>query len=124
MDAVAQALADPIRREILRMLREKPMNAGSIAAAFSVSRPAISRHLRVLRGARLVSDELLGRERAYRLTLGTLAELEAFLAELHAPSRWEQRLMALETEVQRVKLGRRRAQQTRMAQSCRKKETA
>ena len=107
MDAVAQALADPIRRDILRMLRDQPVNAGAIAEAFSVSRPAISRHLRVLREAGLVRDELIGRERAYRLTLGVLAELEAFLAELRAPSRWERRLMALETEVQRVKRKRR-----------------
>lgn len=109
MDAVAQALADPIRREILRMLRDQPLNAGEIAAAFTVSRPATSRHLRVLREAGLVSDELAGRERAYRLSLGGLAELEAFLAELHAPSRWERRLLALETEVHRVKRRRRRA---------------
>jgi len=53
MDAVAQALADPIRRQILRMLRDQPVNAGTIAGAFAVSRPAISRHLRVLREAGL-----------------------------------------------------------------------
>jgi len=112
MDAVAQALADPIRREILLMLRDRSLNAGEIAAAFSVSRPAISRHLRVLREAGLVSDEALGRERAYRLRLDALAELEAFLAELRAPSRWERRFMALETEVHRVKRGRGRSQAT------------
>jgi len=124
MDAVAQALADPIRREILRMLRDQPMNAGKIADAFPVSRPAISRHLRVLREAGLVSDEPIGRERAYRLTLETLAELEAYLAELHAPSRWERRFMALETEVHRVKRGGRRAPRTRERQHEKKKETA
>jgi DNA-binding transcriptional ArsR family regulator len=124
VDAVAQALADPSRREILRMLRGQPMNAGEIAGAFSVSRPAISRHLRVLREAGLVSDELIGRERAYSLTLEALAELEAFLAELHAPSRWERRLMALETEVHRVKRGRRRVAPTRVRQNYNRKESA
>ena len=109
MDAVAQALADPIRRDILRMLREGPLNAGAIARAFSVSRPAISRHLRVLREAQLVRDEQIGRERSYRLTLEPLTELEAFLAELRAPSTWERRLMALKTEVHRVRKQRRRA---------------
>lgn len=123
MDAVAQALADPIRREILLMLRDQPRNAGSIAGAFSVSRPAISRHLRVLREAGLVSDEVNGRERGYRLTLGALAELEAFIAELHAPSTWERRLMALETEVHRVKR-KRRPGVSRSGQNQRKKETA
>ena len=107
MDAVAQALADPIRRDILRMLRDRPLNAGVIAAAFSVSRPAISRHLRVLRDAGLVQDEASGRERAYTLTLDSLVELEAFLVELRAPSRWERRLLALETEVHRVQRQRR-----------------
>src|SRR5690606_27906175 len=57
VDAVVQALADPIRREILLMLAKSPMNAGEIAATFSVSRPAVSRHLRVLREAGWVSDE-------------------------------------------------------------------
>lgn len=106
MDAVAQALADATRREILRMLRGCSMNAGEIAGAFAVSRPAISRHLRVLREAGLVGDEWIGRERVYTLTLDGLGELEAFLAELREPSRWERRLMALGTEVQRVKRDR------------------
>ena len=103
MDAVAHALADAVRRDILRMLRDQPVNAGRIAAAFSVSRPSVSRHLRVLREAGLVRDEPSGRERVYRLTPDTLAELEAFLFELRAPGPWERRLMALETEVHRVK---------------------
>lgn len=119
MDAVAQALADPIRRDILRLLRERPVNAGAIAGAFSVSRPAISRHLRVLRQAALVRDEVIGRQRAYTLTLDALADLEAFLAALRAPGQWERRLMALETQVHRVKRERRRR---RASDS--KKETA
>ena len=103
MDAVTHALADAVRRDILLMLRDRPVNAGRIAAAFSVSRPAVSRHLRVLREAGLVSDEPSGRERVYRLMPDTLTELEAFLFELRAPGQWERRLMALETEVHRVK---------------------
>jgi DNA-binding transcriptional ArsR family regulator len=103
MDAVAHALADAVRRDIMRMLRDQPVNAGRIAGAFSVSRPAVSRHLRVLREAGLVRDMLRGRERVYQLTLDALSELEAYLAELRAPSRWERRLMARETEVHRVK---------------------
>jgi DNA-binding transcriptional ArsR family regulator len=109
MDAVAHALADPIRRDILRMLRDQPVNAGRLAQEFSVSRPAVSRHLRVLREAGLVSDDLIGRERVYQLMPGPLAELEAFLADLRAPGPWEHRLMALETEVHRVKRRRQAA---------------
>lgn len=124
MDAVAQALAAQIRRDILRMLRDQSANAGAIAGAFSVSRPAISRHLRVLREAGLVRDELSGRERTYTLTLDALAELEAFIAELRAPSKWERRLLALETEVHRVKRERRRRSPAREHMNDNKKETA
>ncbi|MCW5801803.1 MAG: winged helix-turn-helix transcriptional regulator [Deltaproteobacteria bacterium] len=109
MDAAAQALADPIRRDILRMLRDREVTAGAIAGAFSVSRPAVSRHLRVLREAGLVRDTMRGRERAYRIELEALAPLEAYLAELRAPSAWERRFAALETEVHRVRRERRRA---------------
>jgi len=103
VDAVAQALADPIRRDILVMLREAPRTAGVIAAAFVVSRPAVSRHLRVLRDAGLVRDTVSGRERQYALVLDALAPLEAFLAKLRGPTVWSRRLDALETEVHRVR---------------------
>jgi DNA-binding transcriptional ArsR family regulator len=105
VDDVAQALADATRRQILRMLRDAQLSAGAIAGAFDVTRPAISRHLRVLREAGLVVDEAQGRERVYRLELGALVELEAFLAELREDraATWERRLMALETEVHRTK---------------------
>ena len=105
MDSVASALSDPIRRDILRILRDGPRSAGAIAAAFSVTRPAVSRHLRVLREAGLVVDEAQGRERIYRLELGPLAAVGAFIAELRRdPARaWERRFLALETEVHRVK---------------------
>jgi DNA-binding transcriptional ArsR family regulator len=103
VDAVAQALADPIRREILVMLREAPRTAGAIAETFTVSRPAVSRHLRVLREAGLVRDTVSGREREYALDLDALAPLEAFLARLRGPNVWSRRLDALETEVHRVR---------------------
>lgn len=109
MDAVAQALADPIRRQILVMLRESPRTAGAIAEAFHVSRPATSRHLRVLREAGLVRDTVSGREREYALDLSALAPLEAFLARLHT-NVWSQRLDALETEVHRVRRNRQKTE--------------
>jgi DNA-binding transcriptional ArsR family regulator len=97
-----QALADPIRREILRRVRDVPLPAGEIARTFSVSRPAVSRT------AGLVSAEISGRERVYRLALAPLAQVEAYLAELRAPreaarNAWERRFMALDTEVHRVR---------------------
>ena len=120
MDAVAQALADPIRREILLMLHEAPRNAGAIAEAFHVSRPAVSRHLRVLREAGLVRDTVSGRERGYALDLDALTPLEAFLTQLRKPSVWSQRLDALETEVHRV---RRRREKSEAEANARSKTT-
>ncbi|MEP6859588.1 MAG: metalloregulator ArsR/SmtB family transcription factor [Deltaproteobacteria bacterium] len=125
MDAVAQALADPIRRDILRMVRDRGVTAGAIASAFSVSRPAVSRHLRVLREAGLVRDQLQGRERVYQIELAALASLEGFLQELHATvaNEWERRFMALETEVHRVRRQRKRAPVVTITEET-KKETA
>ena len=112
MDEILQALADPTRREILLMLRRAPLPAGRIAAAFDVSRPAVSRHLRVLREAGLVCDSIVGRERVYRLELAPLDGVDRLLAGLRAApgaeaAAWERRFMALETEVHRVRARRR-----------------
>ncbi len=109
------------------MLRDAPQSAGAIAATFSVTRPAISRHLRVLREAGLVVDTAEGRERVYRLEVGPLAAIEEFIAELRRDrtSEWERRFMALDTEVHRVKReSKKRAETTRVVsqQRDRKKE--
>jgi DNA-binding transcriptional ArsR family regulator len=110
VDAVAQALADPVRRDILRMLSRRDHTAGELDGAFSISRPAVSRHLRVLREAGLVRDTARGRTREYHLVIGALAELESYLQSLRAPEiDWERRFAALETEVYRVRKQRRRA---------------
>jgi DNA-binding transcriptional ArsR family regulator len=108
MDLVLQALADPIRRRILGMLGDRVLPAGQIASAFSVSRPAVSRHLRVLRAAGLVRDQDSGRERLYQLELAPLEAVDELLQALRAPNAagraaWERRFMALETEVHRVR---------------------
>lgn len=70
-----QALADPVRRTILELLSRRPRPAGEIAAEFEITRPAISRHLRVLREAGLVEAEREGRERVYSLAAAPLEEL-------------------------------------------------
>jgi DNA-binding transcriptional ArsR family regulator len=102
---VADAIADPVRRRILERLRSGPATAGAIAAWFDISRPAVSRHLRVLREHGLVVDDQRGRERVYRLDVAPLAELEAWLAAFH--DGWEERLGsaldALDTEVHRTR---------------------
>lgn len=92
------------------MLRLRNHTAGELDGAFSVSRPAVSRHLRVLREAGLVRDTVRGRNREYELVVGALDELEAYVHELRAqPIDWERRFAALETEVYRVRNQRRSA---------------
>ena len=118
MDAVAQALADPIRREILCMLRSQVATAGAIAKAFPVSRPAVSRHLRVLREAGLVQDRICGRERQYQVDLAPLTELEDYLRQLRGSSSpWQRRFDALATEVQRVRRRKRGSRPSRAARA-------
>jgi DNA-binding transcriptional ArsR family regulator len=64
---VFRAIADPTRRAILDRLRAGPAPVNALASEFEQSRPAISKHLRVLRDARLVTEERSGRERLYEL---------------------------------------------------------
>jgi DNA-binding transcriptional ArsR family regulator len=100
------ALADPVRREILVLLSTQPRNVSDITEHFAVSRPAVSRHLRVLREAGIVVAEDRGRERIYRLEPAPLLELRQWLEQFS--NRWEQRFDALETEVHRTRRERRR----------------
>lgn len=105
MDVFA-ALADPIRREILESLFRSPLNAGEVARRFPVSRPAISRHLRLLREAGMVTVEQSGRERRYRVNAAALAEVDAWLGQFR--DTWSSRFDALETEVHRTRRERER----------------
>ncbi|NYH40918.1 DNA-binding transcriptional ArsR family regulator [Micromonospora jinlongensis] len=107
MNEVATAIADPVRRHILTLLRDEPLSAGDIAQRFVISRPAISRHLRLLRESGLVHDEMVGRQRIYRFDPRPLAPLVDWLAALAATDRWERHLDALETEVYRTRRERR-----------------
>jgi DNA-binding transcriptional ArsR family regulator len=116
VDEVAGALADPVRREILVALRFQRLSAGQIAGRFPISRPAVSRHLRVLREAGLVRDELVGRQRLYALEPGRLLDLAAWLGQFGEPSVWEHRFDALETEVHRTRRERRTGGVTGQAQ--------
>lgn len=73
------AVADPTRRAILDKLRVGSAPVTEIAANFRMSRPAVSKHLRVLREARLVSEKRDGRQRVYELTPGPLLECAHWL---------------------------------------------
>jgi DNA-binding transcriptional ArsR family regulator len=108
---VVGAIADPVRRDILALLRHGPRTAGGVAAAFAISRPAVSRHLRVLRETGLVVDQARGRERHYRLDVAPLAEVDAWLAQFRHG--WGASLDALETEVYRTRRERRERREQR-----------
>ena len=77
-----KALADPIRREILNLLKKGRMPAGEITAHFSVSAPAISRHLSVLKEADLIRDSREGKFIFYEINTSVLEETMLWLADL------------------------------------------
>lgn len=96
MDAAARALAEPTRREILRLVRDEERTVSDIAANFTVSRPAISQHLRVLADAELVTVRSDGTRRYYRARPEGLAELAEWLDGF-----WTTSLRRLAVEVER-----------------------
>jgi DNA-binding transcriptional ArsR family regulator len=96
---VFEALADPTRRRLLELLAAGERSAGALAGEFAISRPGVSRHLRVLRDAGLVRTRGDGRRRLYSLDPGPLDEVDAWLTRWRGF--WTQRLDALDTELRR-----------------------
>jgi DNA-binding transcriptional ArsR family regulator len=80
-EATFQALADPTRRAVLDLLRRGSQPAGQIASAFPVSRPAISKHLRLLRRAHLVREHREGRNRIYHLNPEPLRAVDSWIEQ-------------------------------------------
>ena len=80
-EATFQALSDPTRRAVLDLLRRGSQPAGQIADAFPVSRPAISKHLRLLRRAHLVHEHREGRNRIYRLNPEPLRAVDSWIEQ-------------------------------------------
>jgi DNA-binding transcriptional ArsR family regulator len=74
MNAVFKALADPTRRRILQLLRDRPMTAGEIADRVTVAKPTLSAHFAILREADLVESEKAGTTITYRLKLSVLED--------------------------------------------------
>jgi DNA-binding transcriptional ArsR family regulator len=111
-----EALADPIRRDLVRQLSAGPARVVDLTAAYDVTRPAVSRHLRLLTEAGVASAEDRGRERHYRLEPAGLEPVRRFLDEIEtrrpsftaAPTIDEAALDALDTEVRRTRRERRR----------------
>jgi DNA-binding transcriptional ArsR family regulator len=102
IDRTLAALADPTRRAVVDLLRRKPRRAGELAAAFQMSPPAMSRHLRVLRKTGLVEEEELeddARVRVYRLRPERFSALRDWLDEVAAM--WSEQLHAFRAHAER-----------------------
>ncbi len=97
-EATFQALADPTRRAVLDLLRRGSQPAGTIAGAFPVSRPAISKHLRLLRRAHLVREHREGRHRVYQLNPEPLRAVDSWLDQYR--KFWQMNLANLKTFVE------------------------
>lgn len=98
---VFQAIADPTRRQIIQVLVQKPMNLNAVAERFHVSRPAISKHIKILTECGLVHIKQQGRERYCEATLDKLNEVSDWLEQYR--QFWSQKFDALEkylTEIQ------------------------
>jgi DNA-binding transcriptional ArsR family regulator len=96
METALKAIAEPRRRQILRLVRDGELSAGEIASHFDITRPGVSQHLTVLKEAGLVSERRNGTRRLYRASPEGLADLKAFLEEF-----WGDRLDALKHEAER-----------------------
>ncbi|MGV8833311.1 MAG: ArsR/SmtB family transcription factor [Devosia sp.] len=83
--SILVALADPTRCRLIELLRAGPQPVHVLAAAFKISRPAISRHLRVLKESGLISENKFGRENRYALHPAKLAPVQRWLAGLLPP---------------------------------------
>jgi DNA-binding transcriptional ArsR family regulator len=102
VQSTLDAIAEPRRRQILTLVRDRELAAGEIAANFDVTRPAISQHLGVLKQAGLVVERREGTKRLYRARPEGLAELRDFLDDF-----WSGRLDALTQEAEREERRRR-----------------
>lgn len=97
-ESTFSALADPTRRAVLDLLRQGSQPAGRIAQAFPVSRPAISKHLRLLRRAHLVQERREGRHRLYQLNPEPLKAVDSWLEQYR--SFWSANLASLKAFVE------------------------
>lgn len=90
------ALGDPTRRAVLKVLRRGPLPVGDIARQFSISRPAISQHLRVLKDAGLVTDTAESNRRLYQLNREAFVSLRSYFDEF-----WSTALDAFKERVEK-----------------------
>ena len=102
LDQTLGALADPTRRGVIELLRQEPRRASELAERLRMTRPAMSRHLRILRKSGLVSEsepEHDARVRVYRLERAPFAELRGWLSEVEAF--WGDQLLAFKEHAEK-----------------------
>jgi DNA-binding transcriptional ArsR family regulator len=90
VETVLKAIAEPRRQEILRLIWQRERAAGDVAAHFDISRPAISKHLRILKEAGLLEERRAGTQRLYRARPERLADARRFLESF-----WDEGLAAI-----------------------------
>ncbi len=98
LDRTFTALGDPVRRRIVQRLANAPATVSALAEPFDITRPAISRHLRVLSDAGIVTNKKSGRERRYSLNPNAFDEAEGWLEEVGET--WREALGALKKLVE------------------------
>ena len=104
LDPTLAALADPHRRQVIELLREKPRRAGELAEAVGLNPPALSRHLRTLKAGGLIEEahpEFDARVRVYRLRPGPMADLKAWLEQTE--QLWTEQLAAFKAHIERTR---------------------
>jgi DNA-binding transcriptional ArsR family regulator len=102
IDRTLAALADPYRRRVVDLLRDRPRRAGELAEAMQIAFPLMSRHLKTLRESGLVEedrDQFDSRVRIYRLRPGPMSDLKVWLEETEAL--WSRQLLALKAHLQK-----------------------
>jgi len=102
VETVLKAIAEPRRQEILRLLWQRERAAGDVAAHFDISRPAISKHLRILKEAGLLEERRVGTRRLYRARPERLADARRFLESF-----WDEGLAAIKRAAEDDARGRR-----------------
>ena len=103
---VFQAIADPTRREIIQLLSQQPLNLNAVTEHFEISRPAISRHIRILTECGLVTIKLQGRERHCYAELRKLKEVSDWTEKYSVF--WTKKLDALGTFLEKNKVKKRK----------------
>ena len=117
---VFQAIADPTRREIINMIAHRTLNLNSVADNFKVSRPAISKHIKILTECGLITIEQQGRERFCHANLKSLIEVSSWVEQYK--EFWTARLDALEAYLENEPKSKRERQEKQKKESKQKRK--